>query len=436
MRSPLLWRRSATAVGIYVSALLGFLGTLVAARELGPHDFGLLAIVLAATGFFQLLLDLTVEEAVIKYGFRYSTSEDWGRFHRLFGRALAFKGSGAVLAGLALAGLAPLAESVFGAGGLVAPLLVAAFLPLAQAPEGLAGSALILRGRYDVRALFLAVSMALRLAAFAVGSQYGVSETVLAVVLAQVVATGAVGAAGLLAYRRFPQAPAAVLGPDRPGIVRFVLQSSVATGVVSLRSTVTPLLLGIVTSPVQVAFFRTAQAPQTAFLTLSAPARLILLTEQTRDWERGAASAVFAGIRRYTVGAALLMAALLPPLVWLMPDLIRLLYGGRYVAASDAARIIVAAAAVQLVVGWTKSLPVSIGRPGLRIVTHGIETLVLVPLALALGAVWDATGAAAAVLCSTVVFAAAWAVLVARLRREAVLVRPAAQPAPSEALIL
>ena len=59
----------------------------------------LLAIVMAAAGFFQTLLDLTVEEAVTKYGFRYATAERWGRLRRLFARALAFKGSGAVARG-------------------------------------------------------------------------------------------------------------------------------------------------------------------------------------------------------------------------------------------------------------------------------------------------------------------------------------------------
>ena len=56
------------------------------------------------------------------------------------------------------------------------------------------------------------------------------------------------------------------------------------------------------------------------------------------------------------------------------------------------------AGAVGLVFAWTKSLPVSVGRPELRIVTHGIETLVLIPLVLVFGSIWDATGAAAAVL--------------------------------------
>ena len=46
------------------------------------------------------------------------------------------------------------------------------------------------------------------------------------------------------------------------------------------------------------------------------------------------------------------------------------------------------AAALQLVLGWTKSFPVTIGRPGLRILAHGIETAVLLPLVAALGTEW------------------------------------------------
>jgi len=197
-----------------------------------------------------------------------------------------------------------------------------------------------------------------------------------------------------------------------------VIQSSIATGIVSLRTTIAPLLLGIVTKPVQVGYFRVAQAPQTGLSALTSPARLILLTEQTRDWEAGSTDAVFAGVRRFTLGALVLMAVLIPPLFVFMPDLIRIFYGAGYLPASDAARIMLIAGGIQLVIAWTKSLPVSIGRPGLRIVTHGIETLVLVPLVLVFGLAWNVTGAAVAVLVSTVVFAAIWAVALTRIRRE------------------
>jgi O-antigen/teichoic acid export membrane protein len=67
---------------------------------------GLFALVMASTGFFQALLDLTIEEALIKYGFRYIAREDWGRFHRLFRRTFVFKVGGALLGGVALLVLA------------------------------------------------------------------------------------------------------------------------------------------------------------------------------------------------------------------------------------------------------------------------------------------------------------------------------------------
>ncbi len=96
-------RRSATAGSIYLSAVLGFLGQILAARELGVKEYGLLAIVMAVTGFVQLLFDLTVEEAVIKYGFRYQASEQWGKLRRLYTRALRIKLLGSRIAGAAIA---------------------------------------------------------------------------------------------------------------------------------------------------------------------------------------------------------------------------------------------------------------------------------------------------------------------------------------------
>jgi O-antigen/teichoic acid export membrane protein len=214
------------------------------------------------------------------------------------------------------------------------------------------------------------------------------------------------------------------LGDDSRAIRTFVLHSSLATGVVSLRGTLAPLLLGIVSSVVQVGYFRAALAPQQGFYSLSAPARMILLTEQTRDWERGEHAKVLAGVRRYSRWAAGVMAIAIVPLLVFMPQLIRLFFGDEFVAAADAARIVLVAAVLQFVFGWTKSFPVSIGRPSLRVWTHGVETAVLIPLVLLLGARWGANGAATAVLVSTVVFCAYWTVLFLRVSREPIAVAP------------
>jgi O-antigen/teichoic acid export membrane protein len=416
MASRVFWRRSATAAWVYAAVVFGILGTVVAARVLGLGDFGVFVTALAAVGFFQVLLDLTVEEPLTKFGFRYAVSEEWGKLRRLFARALQLKIAGGVFAALALALLAPVADTVFGAEGLTAPLLVGALLPLVQAPENVGATALLLHGRYDLRGAYQTFAMALRLAAIAIAAPYGVTEAIAAMVVAQAVATGALSVVGFAALRRLPAAPAQPLGEDRREVVSFVLQSSVGTGVISMRTTLVPLILGIVAGPTQVGLFRIAQTPMTGLTAASSPARLILLTDQTRDWEKGKQGSVLAGIRSYTLVAAGLMVVAVPVALFAMPWLVELVFGAEYVGAVDAARIILVAAAVQFALGWSKSLPVTIGKPRLRIVTHGLEALVVIPLVAVLGSRWGATGAAVGVLVSTCVFAAAWAVAIARLR--------------------
>jgi O-antigen/teichoic acid export membrane protein len=418
MAPSLFRRRFATAAGLYLSVGLGILGTIAAARILGLDGFGRFATVMAVVGLAQTLLDLTVEESLTKFGFRYVAGEEWGKLHRLFRRALELKLLGGALGSLLVLALAPFADTIFGADGLAAPMAAGAALPLLASPENVSASALLLRGRYDLRGWLLSVTMGIRLIAILVGASFGVTETLVALALGQVVATGVAGTAGIVALRRFPHAKPEPLGDDRPTIVSFVVHSSVATGVLSLRAALTPVLLGVVAGTTQVGYYRVALAPQSGFSAASAPVRLVLLTEQTRDWEHGREQVVVRGLRRYTLAAAAVAAVALPVFLLAMPWLVRVVFGSEYLPAVDAARIVLFSAAILLVLGWSKSLPVTIGRPRLRIVTHGIETAVLLPLVVVLGARWGVTGAAVAILVSTVVFAAAWAVVLVRLRAE------------------
>src|SRR4051794_8480042 len=418
MRSRLFWRRSAAAAGTYASAALGFGATVVALHVFSTEVFGLYALVLAMTAFVQSLLDLTVEEALVKFGFRYTTREDWGRLRRLFQSAVVFKLGGGVLATLLLLAIAPFADTLLHKHGLTTPLLIGAFIPLAQCTENVGGVAIVLRGRYDIRAFFLFVSMALRFTAIAVAAPHGLTWTIAAMVLAQVIATAAVSAAGWAAFRRFPQHPSVSLAEERRDILSFVGQSTAATAVISLTAPLSLLVLGRVSTTTQVAYFRAAMSPQQAFAVVSAPARLILLTEQTRDWERGTREAVFAGIKRYMLGMTAAAALILPPLLVFTPEIARLLFSAKNAGAVDATRIVIVAGALRMVYGWTKSFPVSIGRPALRIWTHGVEMLVPIPLVAIFGNRWGATGAASAVLASSVAFCVCWTFLFLRIRRE------------------
>jgi O-antigen/teichoic acid export membrane protein len=411
-------RRLATAVGLYGSIGFGILASIVSFRLLGAHQFGRFTIVITAAALFESLLDLTSEEALTKYGFRYIAAEDWGRLRRLFGVAVRLKLAGAVLALVALAGFAAIANSIYSTSGLAVPMLIIAFLPLVQTQEDIAATALLLRSRYDIRAGFLFFSMALRLAGVAIGAHYGVTQAVLGIVVAQAIATAAVSGAGLAAFRRFPSAPEHELGDDRREIVSFVVRSSVSTGILSLKTSLAPLLLGLVASTDAVGLLKVAQAPQSGLTAASSPVRLILLTEQTRDWEHGRERAVLSSLRRYMLATTALMAAVIPIFYFAMPWLVRTVFHPEALPATTAARIMLFAAALQLIFGWSKSLPVSIGRPQLRIWAHGLEAAVLLPLVLVFGSAWGLTGAAIATLVSTGAFVGLWTVLLVRLRGE------------------
>jgi O-antigen/teichoic acid export membrane protein len=432
MRSRLLRRRATTAAGLYLSVALGILATIVAARILGLDEFGVYATALAAASFFQMLLDLTVEDALTKVGFRYVAAEDWGRLRRLFRVATEVKILGGVLAALALVALAPLADALFDAEGLRDAMLVAALLPIVQCTENVSSSALLLRGRYDVRGAYQSLAQGLKLAAVLIGARYGATQAIAGIVLGQALATAAVWFAGRAALARFPQARPEPLGDDAPGIRSFVLQSSLATAMVSARTALAPLVLGFVSGTTQVGLLRIAQAPQSGFAAASSPVRLILLTEQTRDWEHGREEIVFRGVRRYMSGASLVAVLSLPVFFVLMPWLVDVVFGDEYADAVTAARIVLVAAALQLVLGWTKSFPTTIGLPRLRVLAHGVETVVLLPLTAVLGAAWGVTGAAVAILVSTVAFGLTWLILLRRVRADLAAGRLVLAAAPGE----
>ncbi len=139
-----------------------------------------------------------------------------------------------------------------------------------------------------------------------VGAHFGVTEAVVGMVIAQVVATvllyarrrslrSAASPSARRAPRRASTRRAPVRRPVEPRDGRRVAPLARSPRCCSASSR----------SPSRSGYFRIAQAPMQGLASLSAPARLILLTEQTRDWSRGAFDVVFAGVRRFTIGAAL-----------------------------------------------------------------------------------------------------------------------------------
>lgn len=417
-------RRSTTAVGVYAATVLG-VGTTIAATRILGNSYAAFAVVFSIVGFFQMLLDLTVDEALIKYGFRYVTAEDWGRLRRLFEVALGFKLVGGVLALAAVAALAPLSHRIWHQNGLAWPLVVGAFVPLAQATETIAGCALILREQLHVRAWFYTVGMGTRLAGVAIGATHGVLGAMIGLLVGQIASSLAITGTGWRAWRDFPIHASRPLGEDAADLRRFVVSSSAATTLTSGRATLGTWLIGAIAPFQQAAYFRVAQSPLTAMAAISSPARLVLLAEQTADYERGHRDRVRRLLRRYIVFSTLVMLVVVP-IGWFLTPYVMEIFGHRFrLHATTPARVVLFVGALQFISGFSKTLPVSLGRPNLRVVSHAIEVAVFIPLLVAFGHYWGATGGTLAMLVSTAVFCAVWAWMLVDLRDALANIAPA-----------
>ena len=292
MRFRVLWRRAATAVGIYGSALFGILATIVAARELSNPDFARFALVFAITGLLQLFLDLTIDEVVVKYGNRYAARGDWGRFQRLFAARPAREARSAAWSARSRSSLAALLSPwIWTIDGLRGALLVAALIPLVQAPEGMASAALLsatattcappaCSGRWRCGS---PRSRSARRSAWSRRSSRSSSRR-----SSRRVTVSAVGARTRSVASRASRPSRSATTRRRSARSRSSRRSPSGLHVAA-RAPAARARRRRRDARRRSAYFRIAQAPQTAFASLSAPARIVLLAEQTRDVEHGRA---------------------------------------------------------------------------------------------------------------------------------------------------
>lgn len=417
MRLRRLGTFAGAGAGIYSAALLAFASSIIAARGLGPRDFGTYTLAIAAAAFVQGVLDLTVEDAAVKFGARFSALGEWATLRRLFAVATRLRLIGAAAAAAIVAGLSLGAEGLFGTSDLALPMLIAGLIPLALVPETL-GAALVVQRRYGLRGALFGQVAALRLVGVAVGVPHGVTAAVLGALAGQGAGSLLTAWVGRRALRSLPAAPAQRLGVHRAEMRRFILQASVGSALASARSWIAPLIVGAVAGPVQAGYLRAAQVSDVALASLSVPARLILLGEHSTAWEHGNRGAVLRGVNRYMLTAGALMLVLVPPALLFAEPLVELVYSDAYGDAVPAVRLALGAAAVAFVFSWSKPFSSSIGRPGLRTATSALEVGVMIPLIVVLAREDGATGAATALLASALVSAAAWTVALMRVRRE------------------
>jgi hypothetical protein len=285
----------------------------------------------------------------------------------------------------------------------------------------MAAATLLVRNRYDVRGALLAWSMALRLAAIAIGASMGFMQTIHRDRDCAAVSTVSVSAVGLNAFRRWPQvaASSAGLGSHSRPLVRAPVDDRLGASR-RCAASCRPCWSGWSRAKSQIANFRVAQAPQRRSPRCRRPCGSCC-SRSSRDVEHGRGDRAFRLLRRYIATTALLSCVFVPILWFATPWLVRLRRATR--PRTPLRVMLPPPPSVRL--RLDRRFPVSIGRgPRLRTAgaaapsSDGSRALVVV-----LADAYGATGAQPGSSGSSLVLAAFWTISLVRLPLQATMLR-------------
>jgi lipopolysaccharide exporter len=384
------WSRAGrTAIALYLATALAFVGSVVVARGLGPHEFGTVLLAVAVVALVTTVLDLTLEEAVVHHGHRALEQGDIGGLLGLLRASIALDlTSGLVISAGILVFAGPLAD-LASAGELDPELVRLAVLTVLVSPAGATMSAVLqLAGRPDLAGWVRAGTNLARLVGVVVAVQIGTAE---AVIIAYA-AGNALGALGqrIIVWRlvrrrwRVPAGSRALRVPVRE-LVRFGFHTSITTTITGASGSLIPLLLGRLSGPTAVGVFRVGLFPVFVADSASGPIRLALYPEQAKLSAKGDLAQIRRAIRGHTLAA---LAVSLPVAVagWFaLPWLLPLLYSDQFDEAVLPARIMLIAAVARFSGAWFKTLPAALGKPELRTRLALFELALMVALLLLLG---------------------------------------------------
>jgi O-antigen/teichoic acid export membrane protein len=405
------WRRSLGASLVTWAATgITMLATLLAARSLGPSTYGSLVLALSLATLVGMLLDLTLDEAVVHLGFRSLTRRRLGDLRVLLRTALHIDiGFGIAVFAIIAVAAAPLSAL---AGGEVDPGLVrlAGLGVLAATLDGTTTGVLLLAERPELRAWTLLVTSVLRIAGVLLALEVDTAEAVLIAFAAATAAGGLFQAAVAwhVGWRHWRSAaPTGRQSLWARALLAFGFHTSVTTTVTGANKWLVPVLLGALTGPATVGIFAVAYVPVVLVNAATGPLRLSMFPEHVKLAATRRMELLYQSILGYTrIGLA--AGSAFAVVGWfLLPWLVPTLFGSAYESAVTPGRVLLVGAVAQLAYGWAKTFPAAVGRPAIRTMVSLFEIALTVALLILLTSD-DADGAAIAVSTTSATLLCVW----------------------------
>lgn len=362
----------------------------IAARALGPADYGVLVLVHTYVMTVGGIIEFPGWHAIVRYGAQALANGDRPRLTRLLAFAGVVEAAGGVLAVIVAAVLAPIVGPKLGSSpeavAFAGPYSLAVLASIRATPAGY----LQLKGRFDLLGLHSLVAPAVRLlgalaAVLAHAGLKGFLIAWLAAALSEWLAMWGLGA--LVAWGRHARGDLkgglARTLEENPGLWRFMLAANADVSVSELATRLTPLAVGWILGPTAAGFYALAQR---ATSVLAQPAQILGQTAYA-ELARMAASAgqgarIRAAVSR-AIGIALLAAA---------PVCLAILFFGRDIAVLLAGKAFAGAGPIMLWLTLSRGLQMAappfsaaltaVGRPGLSVwanLLSGFGLLLILP---------------------------------------------------------
>lgn len=365
---------------------LGYM--VIAARALGPSEYGMLILMHAYVTMMCGLVEFPVSQAIVRYGAHALDSGDPGRLAKLLRFTAIVEGIGGACAILVIALLSSVVGPGLGWSETAQSFAVfysfAALGSLRSAPAGY----LQLMRRFDLLGLHNAVAPLVRLvgAAIVALTGYGLKGFLIAWLIAAVAEWAVLWLLGLVLARRqllpgFHRGEVTGVTAENPNIWSFMVAANADTTLGGLAGRLAPLIVGWVLGPAAAGLYAVGQR---ATVIVAQPAQLLGMStyaEFARLVASGAAGPAIRHTLARVIGIAMLAALPVMFLIILFAkQLVTVLVGTRFIGATEVMIWLVVARVIFLTAPPSSAALLSMGFPGRSVIANLSTSLGLLPL--------------------------------------------------------
>jgi O-antigen/teichoic acid export membrane protein len=387
--------------GKAAAGLISLIYIVIAARVLGPEDYGVLVLINYYAMLVGGLIAFPGWHAIVRYGVQALAEGDEAKLVRLLRFVGAIEVAVGIVAVLVAATLAPILGPRLGWNAEAQMLAIPYCFAVLATVRATPGGYLQILRRFDILGAHNIVTPVMRLigTVIVVACGWGLSGFIIAWLIAALAEGLSLWLAGIYFARRHlidQTLMGRVTGVrhEHPGLMRFMVTANADITLGDLVTRVTPLVMGWVLGPVAAGLYSIAHRTT---VVIAQPAQILGQAAYAELAKLVAVGGSGQGIRHALmrcIGISLLAAFPIVLILAFFSKQITILIAGPAYAAAAGVMIWLAVARVIALTGPpTSAALIALGRPGLSVTANMITSIGILPLLPLLADHWGLQGA-------------------------------------------